>query len=405
MYEAYYGFHEKPFSINPDPAFLYLSPKHQAALDLLEYGLMNQAGFNVVTGEIGSGKTTLIRYILEQVGPDVNVGLISNTHQSFGELLQWVLFAFNLPGRGKGKVEMFQDFLDFLIAQYALNKRTVLIVDEAQNMSVEALEELRMLSNINADKDQVLQIILVGQPQLRETLRRPDLEQFAQRIAVDCHLEALSAEETRTYIRHRIAVAGGKDPDLFDNSACDAIYRHTGGVPRVVNLLCDAALVYGFAEQIRKIDVGIVNDAAADREARGRIRPPGKNSSAVFKVLTNAIKQRLCVSIRYRDQTRARIVEPHAIYTDEHGNLIADCYQIRGYSSGRRPTPFWRLFWLVKIADPELLDEPFSPRILEGFSSGKQRYRSGLVAVVREETAPAAEHRGPDPVLPKGDHQ
>ncbi|MHB8565246.1 MAG: WYL domain-containing protein, partial [Acidiferrobacteraceae bacterium] len=168
-----------------------------------------------------------------------------------------------------------------------------------------------------------------------------------------------------------------------------------------VNLLCDAALVYGFAEQIRKIDVGIVNDAAADREARGRVRPAGKDHSAAFRVLTQAIKQRRRVSIRYRDQSHARIVEPHAIYTDEHGHLIADCYQIRGYSSGRRPTPFWRLFWIIKIADPELLDEPFAPRILEGFSSGKPRYHSGLVAVVKEEAAPAAEHRDPGAVLPK----
>ena len=225
VYEAFYRFREKPFSILPDPSFLYLSPKHSTALALLEYGLMNQAGFNVITGEIGTGKTTLIRYLLSQMDRDMTVGLISNTHRSFGELLQWILFAFNLEHRGKQKVEMFQDFLDFLLQEYSQNRRTVLIVDEAQNMAPDTLEELRMLSNVNADKDQVLQLILVGQAELRETLRRPDMQQFAQRIVVDYHLEPLDRQETHAYIRHRIAVAGGHDPLLFDDAACDAVYR------------------------------------------------------------------------------------------------------------------------------------------------------------------------------------
>jgi len=269
MYEAFYGFREKPFSIIPDPGFLYFSPKHRMAFDLLEYGLMNQAGFNVITGEIGTGKTTLIRHLLGQMGPDVTVGLISNTHQSFGELLQWILFAFNLEYRGKEKVEMFHTFLDFLVQQYGQGKRAVLIVDEAQNMSAETLEELRMLSNVNADKDQVLQVILVGQAGLRDTLRRPDLEQFAQRIAVDYHLEALNQDETRTYIRHRISVAGVDNPELFEDAACVAVYQHSQGVPRLINLLCDTSLVYGFAEQKAKIDAQIVNDVAADKQKGG----------------------------------------------------------------------------------------------------------------------------------------
>src|SRR5437867_1103866 len=269
MYEAFYGFREKPFSILPDPSFLYLSRKHRMALDLLEYGMMNQAGFNVITGEIGTGKTTLIRYVLNQLDRDVTVGLISNTHHSFGELLQWILFAFKLEYRGKEKVEMFQDFLDFLIQQYRQNKRTLLIVDEAQNMSVDTLEELRMLSNVNADKDQVLQVILVGQAGLRDTLRRSGMRQFAQRIAVDYHLDPLDRQETRTYIRHRIAVAGGHDLMLFDDAACDAVYEHSQGIPRLINLLCDTALVYGFAEQKIRVDACIVDDVAHDKQKGG----------------------------------------------------------------------------------------------------------------------------------------
>lgn len=276
MYKRFYGLHENPFSILPDPAFLYLGRRHRLALNLLEYGLMNQAGFNVITGEIGTGKTTLIRYLLTQLGPETNVGLISNTHQSFGELLQWILFAFKLEpradGRAGGKVEMFQIFVDFLIHEYAQNRRTVLIVDEAQNMSADALEELRMLSNINVDKHLLLQMILAGQAGLRDTLRRSDMEQFAQRVAVDYHLEALDLEETHCYIRHRLGVAGASDPDLFDAPAREAVYRHSGGVPRLINLLCDTALVYGYAEQKLRIDEGLVNEVADDKRRGGIFR-------------------------------------------------------------------------------------------------------------------------------------
>ena len=279
MYETFYGFREKPFSIIPDPSFLYFSSKHSTALALLEYGLMNQAGFNVITGEIGTGKTTLIRYLLSQIDRDVTVGLISNTHRSFGELLQWILFAFKLEHRGKDKVEMFQDFLEFLLQEYSHNRRTVLIVDEAQNMTPDTLEELRMLSNVNTDKDQVLQLILVGQAGLRETLRRPEMEQFAQRIAVDYHLASLEREETHAYIRHRIKVAGGSDPLLFDDAACDVVFQYSHGVPRLINLLCDAALVYGFAEQRPRIEARIIEEVAQDKQ-KGGIFPGGEKKRA-----------------------------------------------------------------------------------------------------------------------------
>ena len=207
MYESFYGLRERPFSLLPDPDYLYLSPKHQRALTLLEYGMMNQAGFSVICGDTGAGKTTLIRRLLSELGEDTTVGLINNTHKSFGELLSWILMAFGLDGDGKSKAHMHQILIDFLIDQYAQNRHTVLIVDEAQNMTVDTLEELRMLSNINSDKDQVLQVILAGQPALRETLRRPDLMQFAQRIAVDYYLESLNRDETCEYIQHRLEVA------------------------------------------------------------------------------------------------------------------------------------------------------------------------------------------------------
>ena len=271
MYEAFYGFHSKPFSLLPDPEFLYLSNKHHMALSLLEYGLLNQASFCVVTGEIGAGKTTLIRHLLNRVDSNLVIGLISNTHTSFGELLQWILLAFNIDYREKDKVGMYKAFVDFLIHEYAGNRRTVLIIDEAQNLSHQALEELRMLSNINAEKDQVLQVILVGQPGLREHLRDPRLEQFAQRISVDYHLGSLDLAETKSYVRHRLEVAGG-NPDLISNDACETLFQHSGGIPRLINILCDTTLVYGYAEQRTSIDARLVNDVVLDKQ-KGSVLP------------------------------------------------------------------------------------------------------------------------------------
>jgi len=268
MYESFYNLREKPFTLLPDPGFLFLSDKHRMALTLLEYGLMNQAGFTVISGDIGTGKTTLIRHLLDNMDREHTVGLISNTHRDFGELLQWILLAFNLEHANMNKVEMYQRFVDFIIDEYAHNRRTVLIVDEAQNMAAETLEELRMLSNINADKDQALQVVLVGQRELRDTLRRPDLVQFAQRISVDYHLQPLSEDEVVGYIRHRVEVAGG-NPDLFDTAACQAVHRFSGGVPRLINLLCDTALVYGYAQEKQQIDSALINDVAREKQQGG----------------------------------------------------------------------------------------------------------------------------------------
>ena len=271
MYESFYGFREKPFSLLPDCGFLYLSGKHRMALTLLEYGLMNQAGFTVISGDIGTGKTTLIRQLLNSIDPAIKVGLISNTHQAFGDLMKWIALAFDLPYQGRNKVELYRDFMDFIIQEYARGRRTLLIIDEAQNMSAETLEELRMLSNVNADKDQVLQVMLIGQRELRGMLQRPDLVQFAQRIGVDYHLEPLNEKETSDYIRHRCKTAGGT-LQLFSDQACQQVYHFTGGVPRLINLLCDTALVYGYAEQREKVDAALIKDVAQDKQKGGLFR-------------------------------------------------------------------------------------------------------------------------------------
>ena len=264
MYEAFYGFKEKPFSMLPDPSFLFLSKKHQAALTLLEYGLLNHVGFCVITGEPGAGKTTIVRALLDRISDQITVGLITNTHQSFGGLLDWVLSAFDLHRPNLTSVEMHQIFMEFLIEEYANNRTVLLIVDEAQNMQPDTLEELRMLSNVNSEKDQLLQVVLSGQPALKEMLLRPELMQFAQRIAVDYHLAALSVEETCGYIQHRLVTAGA-EKDVFTPAACERIYNYSGGTPRLINLLCETVLVYGFADQLEMIDVDLVDEMVQER--------------------------------------------------------------------------------------------------------------------------------------------
>ncbi len=268
MYKEFYGFHEKPFSLTPDPAFLYLSKQHEMALTMLNYGLQGEAVISVITGEVGSGKTTLIRELLQASHNGFEVGLISNAHSSFGDLLQWILMAFDIPCDAPDKAGRYQAFVDFLINNYAQNKRTVLIIDEAQNMDIKTLEELRLISNINADKHLVLQLILVGQPELQEILQRHDLRQLAQRVTVDYRLTALSYKETVGYIKHRLFVAGGKET-LFDKYATAAIFYHSGGIPRLINTLCDFALVFGFSEGVEVINLDLVLEVIKGKQQGG----------------------------------------------------------------------------------------------------------------------------------------
>lgn len=271
MYENFYGLAEKPFSLLPDPEFLYLGEQHGMALAMLQYGLVNQAGFTVITGEIGCGKTTLIRQLLNEMGEDIVVGLLSNTHRAFGDLLEQILMAFRVRPQDTTKAERYQVFVDLLVQHYGAGQRTVLIVDEAQNLDVDTLEELRLLSNVNADKDQILQLILVGQPELWDKLSRPDLVQFAQRISVDYSLEPLSGQELAAYIQHRLVVAGGA-PDIFSPEAITLIHQASSGVPRLVNTLCDTAMVYGYAKQSRHIDGALMDRVIRDRARSGLFR-------------------------------------------------------------------------------------------------------------------------------------
>lgn len=264
MYEAFYGLKEKPFSIQPDPDFLYFGRRHSIAYAMLEYGIDNRAGFSVICGEIGCGKTTLVRHLLNNLGDNVTVGIVYNTHQHINDLLAWIMLAFGQPYEGMSSIALFDAFQQFLIKNYSMGKRVILIVDEAQNLRADSLESLRMLSNINADKDQLLQIILIGQPQLRDLLKKPELEQFYQRVAVDFFIPPLEAFEVKHYIENRLKIAG-RDTPLFTHDAINKIAAASKGIPRSINILCDTALVYAFSSDAAMVDLAVVEEVLADK--------------------------------------------------------------------------------------------------------------------------------------------
>lgn len=280
MYESYYGFDKPPFANIPDPGVVFPSPQHKRALSILRYALMARAGFCVITGDVGAGKTTLVRHALSSLDPRIHVGLVSNTQcESFEELLRWILLAFDLDYRGKDKVEMYDEFVQFLIAQFSAGSPVTLIIDEAQHLGTEVLEQLRMLSNVNTERGQILQTILVGQPELWDLLRKPRLQQFTQRISYDYFLRPLDGPDLiREYVEYRQKCAG-RDEQLFDDDVYEPIWQATRGVPRLINLVCDTSLVYGYGEDAARISRDIVERVIEDKHAS--FAPIGQNDSNV----------------------------------------------------------------------------------------------------------------------------
>lgn len=264
FYSEFFGFSERPFTLVPDPDMLMWAPQHRRAFSVLEYGVFSRSPVTLLTGAIGCGKTTLLRELLRRLDPSVTVGLISNAQGGRGDLIQWVLNALDQRFDPQASyVTLFQQLQDHLIAEYAAGRRVTLIFDEAQNLSLESLEELRMLTNINTGKDEVVQLILVGQPELSDTIRRPELVQLAQRIAVSYHLLPLDAAMTGDFIMHRLRTVGGTGQE-FDLGARKMVYDVTGGVPRLINQFCDMALLYAWTNEEPLVTTATLEQVLAD---------------------------------------------------------------------------------------------------------------------------------------------
>lgn len=266
MYINFFGLKCKPFELVPDPEFLLLSRGHKRALTHLNYGIVENSGFILVTGEVGTGKTTLIRSMMKKLNSEIKLARVNNTRVTSEQLISMINEDFGLDIKGRTKTEMLSDLTDFLIVQYASGGRSMLIIDEAQNLSADLLEEIRLLSNLETDKSKLLQIILVGQPELLKTLGRPELRQLRQRISISCQINPISKEESAEYIFHRLEVAGNRNAVEFSGSSIESIHAFSRGIPRLINIACDFLLLSAFAEESRVITEELVKEVLGEIE-------------------------------------------------------------------------------------------------------------------------------------------
>ncbi|MBS0402165.1 MAG: AAA family ATPase [Proteobacteria bacterium] len=274
MYEAFYGLSSKPFQLNPDPSFYFSSKQHQRARAYLEYGVMCCEGFIVITGEVGAGKTTIVRGLLDSLDSETVVAAhLVSTQLGAEDTLRLVGAAFGVHVHGVPKGDLLMALEAFFVTQTLQGKRCLLVVDEAQNLQPQAVEELRMLSNFQNGQDALLQTFLVGQPEFREILQSPGMLQLRQRVIATCHLGPLDAEETREYILHRLKCAGASEKPTFDDEIFDGIYRFTGGIPRRVNTLMDRILLQGFLTDRAHIDLELVNEIIHEVQSEMQVPP------------------------------------------------------------------------------------------------------------------------------------
>lgn len=264
MYEKYYGFTDKPFNLTPDSKFFYASSKHEEALSCLLLAISERNGFVVITGEIGSGKTTVCRTLLNRLDETTKVALVLNTHLGKKELLTTILEDLEIEYKSTSKTHILSALNKYLIEQASRDINVVLVIDEAQNLTPSVLEEIRMLSNMETEKEKLIQIVLMGQPELKKKLAMPRLEQFRQRVVFHYHLEPLNYDETSDYIKHRLKTAGNVSMDIFSHGAIDEIFKFSKGVPRLVSLACHNALISGLVCDAKYITVGIARDSIKD---------------------------------------------------------------------------------------------------------------------------------------------
>jgi len=339
MYESFYGLKEKPFRTVADPGYLYLSPKHQQALTFLEYGFMEDAGIVLLTGEAGSGKTTLIRFILQalkQIRKGILPGVVFNVNFSGGaEIVDIVLQSFGLAPK-ENKTQSLEKFQAFLREKQGEGQKPWLIIDEAQNLSREALEEVRMFSNLQSDEQALLHILLVGQHELRARLRQPDLGSFSQRIAVHYHIEPLTAGEVKEYIGYRLNKAGGGRTDIFEPEAVGLIFQASGGIPRTINLLCDAALVYGFGYELQKIGIQVIEQVLADKGGMGLASAAGTGVAPGGETkpgdgTDNGLRERI-EALEARVGRLQKLVETHVAELDKRAKGFREdfAHRLRG---------------------------------------------------------------------------
>jgi putative secretion ATPase (PEP-CTERM system associated) len=274
MYERFYNLRERPFALSPDPAYLFPSRVHTEALTHLRYGIEAQQGFIVLTGEIGSGKTTMLQTVLSGLDQQTSVSRLVSTMLGARELLEAVMLDFGLdPGTDRSMPYLLRDLARFLVDQRGAGRLALLVVDEAQNLSFAALEQIRMLSNFETEKSKLIQIALIGQPSLRAMLNRPEFEQLRQRVTVSYHLRALDAPDTAAYVNHRLRCAAIGAPLEFPHDVTDLIHRHGGGIPRKINVIADAVLLFGYAEDCKVITADLTQEVLQELEATGVIGP------------------------------------------------------------------------------------------------------------------------------------
>ena len=278
MYEKHFSFKHKPFELVPNPDFLFLSSTHKKALTYLDYGIQEKIGFILLTGEIGSGKTTIIRNLIKNLNASVRLSRINNTKVSSEQLISMINEDFGLEVEGKNKTKLLSDLNEFLIDQYSKKFQPILLIDEAQNLSPDLLEEIRLLSNLETDRAKLLQIMLVGQTELKKTLMLPELMQLRQRININYHITPLTIDETVKYIRHRLTIAGNPDAMRFQGDMPGLIYRFSGGIPRLINILCDFALLTAFTEGKKEVNADIIREVAHDLESRDYRNEPQDNT-------------------------------------------------------------------------------------------------------------------------------
>lgn len=270
MYEQFFDLTTKPFELVPDPDFLFMGKSHKKAMMYLDYGIKEKIGFLLLTGEIGSGKTTLLRNLIKQLSGSVVLSKVFNTMVTSDQLLALINEDFGLTISGKDRLTLLRELNEFLIEQYAQQNQAILVIDEAQNLTPELLEEVRLLSNLETDKHKLLQIILVGQPELRKSLSRPELTQLRQRISISCHINPLDVAETEQYILHRLERAGKREAIVFQAGTIQSIHRFSRGIPRLINIICDFLMLSAYAENTRELENDLVKDVIGELEEENR---------------------------------------------------------------------------------------------------------------------------------------